>query len=100
MSEKILVPALGESITEATEAKWLKNVGDNIELAKIDDLNSSDAIVVWAEDLKEKIPVLYLRIRQAVKNGVKAAVILNGKLPHAVLLEMFTERGVGTLITN
>ena len=31
MSEKILVPALGESITEATVAKWLKNVGDNIE---------------------------------------------------------------------
>ena len=48
--------------------------GDNIELAKIDDLNSSDAIVVWAEDLKEKIPVLYLRIRQAVKNGVKLVV--------------------------
>ena len=48
--------------------------GDNIELAKIDDLNSSDAIVVWAEDLKEKLPVLYLRIRQAVKNGVKLVV--------------------------
>ena len=31
MSEKIVVPALGESITEATVAKWLKNTGDNIE---------------------------------------------------------------------
>jgi len=31
MSEKILVPALGESITEATVAKWLKNVGDPVE---------------------------------------------------------------------
>ena len=28
MSEKILVPVLGESITEATVAKWLKNPGD------------------------------------------------------------------------
>ena len=28
MSEKILVPVLGESITEATVAKWLKNEGD------------------------------------------------------------------------
>ncbi len=34
----------------------------------------------------------------AVKNGVKAAVILNGRLPHAILLEIFTEHGVGTLI--
>ena len=30
MSEKILVPELGESITEATLAKWLKNKGDSI----------------------------------------------------------------------
>ena len=31
MSEKILVPALGESITEATVSKWLKNEGDAVE---------------------------------------------------------------------
>ena len=31
MSEKILVPVLGESITEATIAKWLKNPGDAVE---------------------------------------------------------------------
>ena len=30
MSEKILVPELGESITEATILKWLKNKGENI----------------------------------------------------------------------
>jgi 2-oxoglutarate dehydrogenase E2 component (dihydrolipoamide succinyltransferase) len=30
MSEKILVPVLGESITEATVAKWLKDKGDSI----------------------------------------------------------------------
>ena len=32
MSEKILVPALGESITEATVSKWLKNEGDAIDV--------------------------------------------------------------------
>ena len=31
MSEKILVPILGESITEATVSKWLKNEGDSVE---------------------------------------------------------------------
>ena len=31
MSEKIVVPVLGESITEATVAKWLKSKGDNVE---------------------------------------------------------------------
>ena len=32
MSEKIFVPVLGESITEATVVKWLKNKGDNVEI--------------------------------------------------------------------
>ena len=32
MSEKILVPVLGESITEATVAKWLKNEGESVKI--------------------------------------------------------------------
>ena len=32
MNEKILVPVLGESITEATIAKWLKKEGDTVEV--------------------------------------------------------------------
>ena len=32
MNEKILVPVLGESITEATVSKWLKNEGDIVEV--------------------------------------------------------------------
>lgn len=34
----------------------------------------------------------------AIKKGVEGVVILNGKVPHAVLLELFTEHGAGTLI--
>jgi acetylglutamate kinase len=34
----------------------------------------------------------------AVKDGVKAAVILDGRVPHALILEIFTEHGVGTMI--
>ena len=37
---------------------------------------------------------------EAVKSGVKASVILDGRLPHSILLEMFTEHGVGTLISS
>ena len=32
MSKEIIVPALGESITEATVSKWLKQKGDNVNL--------------------------------------------------------------------
>jgi acetylglutamate kinase len=34
----------------------------------------------------------------AVEAGVEAAVILDGRVPHAMLLEVFTKRGAGTLI--
>lgn len=35
---------------------------------------------------------------QAVEGGVDAAVILDGRVPHAMLLEVFTRRGAGTLV--
>ena len=34
----------------------------------------------------------------AVEHGVDAAVILDGRVPHAMLLEIFTRRGAGTLV--
>ena len=36
----------------------------------------------------------------AVKSGVASAHIIDGRVPHAVLLEVFTDEGIGTLITN
>ena len=42
MSESILVPVLGESVTEATVAKWLKNEGDKV--------NADEAIVELETD--------------------------------------------------
>ena len=42
MSEKILVPELGESITEATVSKWLKNKGDSV--------NADEAVVELETD--------------------------------------------------
>lgn len=42
--------------------------------ATFEDLDNSDAIVVWAEDIKDNLPVLFLRIKKAVKNGVKLVV--------------------------
>ena len=43
------------------------------------------------------IPKLQTAI-DAVKNGVTATAILDGHVPHAILLELFTELGAGTLV--
>ena len=48
MSEKILVPVLGESITEASVSKWLKNKGDSV---------SADEAVVELETDKVNLEV-------------------------------------------
>jgi acetylglutamate kinase len=34
----------------------------------------------------------------AIEKGVEAVVILDGKVPHAVLLELLTDHGAGTMI--
>ena len=36
----------------------------------------------------------------AVERGVEGVVILDGKIPHAVLIELLTDGGAGTLITR
>lgn len=37
---------------------------------------------------------------EAVKGGVQSAHIIDGRVPHACLLEVFTDEGMGTLISN
>ena len=37
---------------------------------------------------------------EAVQGGVNSAHIIDGRVPNAVLLEIFTDSGVGTLISN
>ena len=34
----------------------------------------------------------------AVRGGTEAAVIMDGRTPHALLVELFTEHGMGTMI--
>ena len=36
----------------------------------------------------------------AIEKGVEGVVILDGKIPHAVLIELLTDHGAGTLITR
>ena len=38
--------------------------------------------------------------KNALEHGVQSAVIVDGRVPHALLLEVFTDGGVGTLISN
>lgn len=45
------------------------------------------------------IPKLETCIK-AVEDGAEAAVIMDGRAPHAILVELFTEHGIGTMIAQ
>merc|ERR1712159_522811 len=62
ISEKIVVPALGESVTEATVSKWLKNVGEKVD---------SDEPVVELETDKVNVEV------PSPSNGVLENISVN-----------------------
>src|SRR5210317_701648 len=74
---KILVPSLGESVTEATVAKWLKNTGD---------LVSKDEVLVELETDKATLEVyaqsngilseIYIKAGQDVEIGAELAEFL------------------------
>jgi len=36
---------------------------------------------------------------EAIKSGIEKVALVDGRLPHSVLLEIFTDKGVGTEIT-
>lgn len=63
-----------------------------LSLAQAEDLIANDTLV------SGMIPKVAACAR-ALRGGVPRAHILNGTVPHAVLLEVYTDEGVGTMIT-
>jgi acetylglutamate kinase len=37
---------------------------------------------------------------KAVDGGVRSATVIDGRVPHCLLLEIFTDEGVGTMVTQ
>ena len=68
-----------------------KNLLSDLTPAQIDGLRADGTISGGM------IPKLETCVH-AVEGGVDAAVILDGRVPHAMLLEVFTRRGAGTLV--
>ena len=80
----------------------------NVEGLYADWPNSDEVISeLPADQLQELLPTLSAGMipkmeacLRAVEGGVPQAHVLDGRVPHAVLLEIFTDEGIGTLITS
>ncbi len=60
-------------------------------------LESVDALIADGTITGGMLPKISCAV-DAVKAGVRAAHIVDGRVPHAVMVELFTDQGVGTLI--
>ncbi|MBK01445.1 MAG: acetylglutamate kinase [Acidimicrobiaceae bacterium] len=97
--------AVAEAIG-AEKVVYLTNVEGLYE-----DLDNEDSLIrrISADELQTKIesgqitdgmiPKIEACIR-AVKNGVTSAHLIDGRIPHVALLEIFTDAGIGTMIAD
>jgi acetylglutamate kinase len=65
----------------------------------ISELRKSDLEGMLGGAVKGGMHVKAQAILTALSDGVKAVHIVDGRMPHSVLAELFTDRGVGTLVT-
>ena len=81
MSEKIIVPTLGESITEATVSRWLKNIGDQIETDEaLVELETDKVNVEVASPVTGILSKIKIKKGKTVKVGSELGVVEpNGK---------------------
>ena len=80
MNEKILVPALGESITEATVVKWLKSKGESVETDEpIIELETDKVNLEVPSPVDGILSEINAKDGQAVEVGAVLGLVTNGK---------------------
>ena len=96
-----IAEALGaEKIIYLTDIAGLRrNINDATSLIQRISVNDLTALIDDGTIAGGMIPKVESCI-QAVRGGVKNAHILDGRIAHVLLLELFTDQGVGTMITG
>jgi acetylglutamate kinase len=95
--------AIAESL-RAEKLVYLTNVaglyGDLADEASLISRIDVDRLAALADDgvLSEGMIPKVRSCVEAVKSGVSRAHILDGRIPHALLLEFFTREGIGTMV--
>ena len=96
-----IAAALGaEKLVLMTDVRGiLRDIRDEASLIKSATLDELDALKKEGILSKGMIPKADC-CSMALKGSVKKAHIIDGRLPHALLIEFFTDEGIGTMITR
>ncbi len=96
-----IAQALGaEKLVYLTDIEGLRrDVSDPSSLIRVTDADELDALMADGTLKGGMIPKIESCV-QAVRHGVRRAHILDGRVPHVLLLEIFTDEGIGTMVTG
>ena len=96
-----IAEALGaEKLVYLTDIEGLRrDVDDPTSLIRQTTADELDALVADGTIAGGMIPKV-ASCTQAVRNGVRRAHILDGRIAHVLLLEMFTDAGIGTMVSG
>ena len=95
MACKVAEKLRAEKIIMMTDVKGvLTNTGK-----KISEMNIKKAKKI-AKNIKGGMLPKLSSVIKSLESGVKSAHIVDGRVPHAVLVEILTDKGVGTWITK
>jgi len=96
-----IAEALGaEKLVYLTDIEGLRRVVDDpTSLIRQSSPDELDALMADGTIAGGMIPKVESCVR-AVRGGVKRAHILDGRVPHVLLLELFTDAGIGTMVES
>ena len=96
-----IAEALGaEKLVYLTDIEGLRrDVGDPTSLIRQTTADELDALIADGTIAGGMIPKVTSCTR-AVRNGVRRAHILDGRIEHVLLLEVFTDAGIGTMVSG
>jgi acetylglutamate kinase len=93
-----IAAALGaENVIMMTDIRGLmRDMSDPASLISSVDVNDVPRLIEEGIVTGGMIPKVNC-LADAVKRGVTRAVMIDGRIPHAILIEMFSDQGIGTL---
>ncbi len=96
-----IAAALGaENMIALTDIRGLMHdVGDENSLIPVVKVDDVDALIQGGKISGGMIPKVR-SCERAVRGGVKKAFMIDGRIPHSILIEMFSDEGIGTMFVK
>ena len=90
---------MAEKLILLTDIEGIKESADSEEILPVLSHQEIDAMIADGKIVGGMIPKVKGCI-QAIEAGVNKVHIIDGRVPHCLLLEIFTDHGIGTMITK